>query len=111
MVASEDAERFAEIDKQAEALANKVGSRPEHDASVAILVSVGVFALLRLFAVVTLPADEKALWPVIIFAAVSGSGFYAVQRLRRNAWYKRYHRALNDLQAIDRLHTQTKRSH
>jgi hypothetical protein len=101
MVAPEDISRFAEIDKQAEALANKGGSRPEHDAPEAILVSVGVFVLLRLFAGVTLPDDEKAYWPVIIFTVVCGGGFYVIQRLRRNAWYKRYHRAFNDLQARD----------
>jgi hypothetical protein len=102
MVASEDINRFAEIEKQAVALANKGGPRPEHDAPEAILVSVGVFFFLRVFAAVTLPDDEKAYWPAIIFTIVCGGGFYVVQRLRRNAWEKRYHRALNDLQTVER---------
>jgi hypothetical protein len=91
---------FAEIDKEAERLASAAGAKPNDPGHIAILISLGVYMLLRLFSAMTLKEPDTAFWPVVGFTIASGGGFYAIQHLRRRAWWKRYCKALADIQAL-----------
>ncbi len=91
---------FSEIDKEAERLATAAAAKPNDPLHIALLISLAVYLLLRLFTAVTLQDPDTAFWPVIGFTIASGGGFYAIQELRRRAWRKRYRKALADIQAL-----------
>ena len=100
MVSRDEIQAYSADDKQAEQQADLGGKRPKlHPAHAAIFTAIGVFSLLDLFAAVTLPNREAAFWPVVIFTAVCSGGAATIQWWRDSAWWKRYHRAMSDIQA------------
>jgi hypothetical protein len=94
-------EKFSELDREAKEIADSGGPRPNNnDGPVALIIAVGMFIILRVFAGVTMRNDETAFWPVIIFTIAGGGGFYIVQRLRHRAWIARYKQALDGLRGL-----------
>jgi hypothetical protein len=91
---------FGEIEMQAMELANRGGSRPDQEASTALLVSGSVYVLLELFADVMLPDLEEAIWINIILSTVCGNSFYVVQKFRRKSWDARFVQTLARLQSL-----------
>jgi len=91
---------FAVADKEAERLASVAGAKPDDPVHIAPLISLAVYLFLRLFTAVTLQNPDAVFWQVIGFTIASGGGFYAIQELRRRAWWKRYLKAFDDVQAF-----------
>jgi hypothetical protein len=92
---ADERKQFEDDDRRATELANRGGFRPKMAwGHVAIIVAVGVFMLLDVFAAITLPDREAAFWPVIILTAICSATASGAQRWREKAWLARYSEAM-----------------
>src|ERR1019366_7951088 len=86
-------------DRQARADAEQGGRPLPIDGPRATLIAVGVFILLDVLAVITLPDREAAFWPIVILTGFVCGGAYLIARLQERAWWKRYHQASDLIRA------------
>ena len=95
----------AEDDRSAAEVADKTTGRAwSLDGSQAIILGVGIFVLLDVFAALTLPYDtwHYAAWPAVAAVALSGKvallAYFIAERSRR-AWHERHYQALIRIRA------------
>jgi hypothetical protein len=83
MISPDEVKQFTEDDQQATEIANRGGRPWPIDGPRALLLAVGVFILLEVFASVTLPDRDKAVWPATILTGVVAGGAYWFATLQR----------------------------
>ncbi len=95
MVSREELQEFAEQDRRANEQADCGGGRPKlAPLHAAIFTALGVFALLDVFAAITLPDRETAFWPIVILTVLCSGSAAALQWWRERSWLDRYTRAM-----------------
>jgi hypothetical protein len=98
MPSPEELEENIDRLRQAGEIADRGGARPKLEPlAVGILAAVGVFALLKIFAAVTLPDSDYVFRTIETFTIISAAGAAAIQWWRERAWQRRQLKALNEI--------------
>jgi hypothetical protein len=99
MISPAELKQFAEDERQASEIANRGGRPWPIDGPRALLLAVGVFILLDVFASITLADRDKAVWPATILTGVAAGGAYWIATLQRRTWRRRWDEAMKQIQA------------
>jgi hypothetical protein len=99
MIGPAEIKQYAEDDRQASEIADRGGRPWPIDGSRALILAVGIFILLAVFASIPLPERDKAGWPAVILAGIVGGGTYWIAELQRRAWFRRHREAMNQIKA------------
>jgi hypothetical protein len=90
MVGPAELKQFTEDDQRASEIANRGGRPWPIDPQRAIVIALGIFFLLELFATITIPDHlDRAVWPTIVLTGVVAGGAYWIARLQERAWFRR----------------------
>jgi hypothetical protein len=99
MISPAEIEQYTEDDRRASEIADRGGRPWPIDGSRALILAVGIFILLAVFASIPLPDRVKAGWPAITLAGVVAGGVYWIAELQRREWFRRHREAMNQIQA------------